>query len=190
MNLQRTIAEIGLMEIGRVVARFTERNEPSPFLPVMKPEEMERQIEKLALEIVGLNKKHLFMLTPEIALLESLADNNWDGLIIIAIPFDAEIESSDRIQANIPRGINVNFIREGEFPGDYFIPESSALLCGGFTVHGIQYKILPSSFRMMSLYKQFAGDRILVSAFPPEADIPELGWDNADSDFFTNRVGV
>lgn len=189
MNLQRTIAEIGLMEIGRVVARFTERGIVSPFLPVMKPEEMDRQIRRLAEEVLSLNKQYLFMMTPEIALLESLADNEWEGNVIIAIPRDADRESSDRIRANIPRGVDVSFLYEGEFPDD-FIPENGAVLCGGFTLYGTQYKILPSSYRMMCLYKQFAGRRVLVSAFPSEADIPELGWINADSDFFTMRVGA
>lgn len=189
MNLQRTIAEIGLLEIGRIVARFTERGIVSPFLPVMKPEEMNKQIERLATEIFALNKRYLFMMTPEIALLESLADNKWAGTVIIAIPRDADRESSDRIQANIPAGVDVSFLYEGEFP-ENFIPENGAILCGGFTIHGTQYKVLPSSYRMMCLYKQFEGRRVLVSAFPSEADVPELGWINADTDFFTTRVGV
>jgi len=189
MNLQRSIAEIGLMEIGRVVSTFTERGIVSPFLPVMKYEDMDKQIKRVAAEILNIKKRYFFMMTPEIALLESLANSAWDGTVIIAIPRDTEQESSDRIRANIPKGVDVNFLYEGEFPED-FIPENGAVLCGGFTLYETQYKILPSSYRMMCLYKQFAGRRVLISAFPAEADIPELGWINAEADFFTARVGA
>ena len=189
MNLQRIITEIGLMEIGRIVARFTEHGIVSPFLPVLKPEDMDKQIGRVAAEVLKINRRYFFMMTPEIALLESLAANAWDGTVIIAIPRDLEQESSDRIRANIPKGINVNFRYEGEFPED-FIPENGAVLCGGFTLYGTQHKILPSSYRMMCLYKQFAGRKVLFSAFPTEAEVPELGWINADADFFTEQVGV
>lgn len=189
MDLQKIIAEIGLMEIGRIIARFTERGVVTPFLPIMMPDSMDRQIGCLAKEILALKKRNLFLMTPEIALLEILADNNWKDTVIIAIPRDADLESADRIQANIPKGINVQFLYEGEFPED-FIPENGAVLCAGFTIHGTEYKILPSSYRMMCLYKQFAGRRVFVSAFPSECDIPELGWINADADFFTSRVGI
>lgn len=189
MDLQKTIAEIGLMEIGRVVARFTERGVKSPFLPIMMPEAMDRQIERLASEILELKKDNLFLMTPEIALIEALVDNDWKGTVMIAIPRDSDQESSDRIRANVPKGIHVSFLMEGEFPED-FIPENGAVLCAGFTLPGMQNKILPSSYRMMCLYKQFAGRRVLVSAFPEEADIPELGWINADLDFFTSKIGA
>jgi len=190
MNLQKIILEIGAMETGKIAARFTEQGIVDPFLPAMKQEDMDIHIDQVAKEVMDLDKQYLFMMTPEIALLESLADNIWKGTVIIALPRDIEQESSCRIRTNIPNKVNVQFLNEGEFPED-FIPDNGAVLCSGFTLHGTQHKILPSCYRMMTLYKQFEGQKILVSAFPSlEAECPEFGWMNAEEDFFTERVGV
>jgi hypothetical protein len=186
MNLIKSIAEIGVLEVERVVAKFPDNaTETSAYLPYVNMAFIENRIRVLANSVLHLGKNTIFLMTPEIALIEELAVLGWNGTTIIPLPFDFDNESVSRIRANIPLGINVHFISEGTFPSD-FRPSNGAIICTGLAPPWYRYYIPTSSYRMMTLYKAFHGDRILLSCSPDESEVPELGWTYTEDDFFTN----
>jgi len=106
---------------------------------------------------------------------------------MLALPFDIGEEGEERIRANIPDGIYTVFINEGSYPAA-FRPDNGAIVCTGLALGGYRQYILPSCCRMMSLYKAFRGERLLLSCLPRKAGAPEIGWTYSETDFFTRIV--
>lgn len=184
MNILSTITEIGILETLRVVSQNGDCAEKvAAFLPPVDSQYVESRIEFLSNAIVSTSKNSLFMMLPEIALLERLAQVNWGGTAILAIPYDMNAESRERIYANIPEGIHTAFVNEGAYP-DSFRPDNGVITCTGIVPNDYRQYIIPSSCRMMSLYKVFQGERILLSCFPQRTKVPEIGWSYTETDFF------
>lgn len=188
MNLMKSISEIGVLEVERVAAMFpNNKHEIDAYLPPVDKDFVESRIHALADAVVRLEKSTLFLMTPEIALIEQLARLGWKGTALVALPFDMDKESVSRIRTNVPQGIKVQFVSEGMFPTD-FRPKNGAIVCAGLTPSGYRYYIPPFSYRMMMQYKAFHGERVLLSCSPDESRVPEIGWTYAEDDFFTRSI--
>ena len=159
----------------------------APYIPYDDYEFVENRISFFSGIIIDSKKSILFMMLPETALLEHLAKSGWEGRAIVAIPNDLDDESKERIYANVPNGISTEFISEGTCPAS-FRPDNGVIICTGIVLDAYRQYILPSSCRMMSLYKMFQGERILLSCFPQGVKIPEIGWTYAGPDFFTQII--
>ena len=188
MNILSTITEIGILETMRVVSQNHDcHSKVSFYLPLVRNDEIENHIQFLSGVIVGTLKESVFLLSPEIALLEGLAAAHWDGTALLAIPSDLDIDSKERIYANTPDGVKTIFIDEGDYP-IAFRPDNGIIICTGIVTDGYRQYILPSSCRMMSLYKVFQGDRLLFSCFPGKVNVPDIGWSYTEHDFFTHVI--
>ena len=189
MTIPSTISEIGILETLRVISQNPCcMDEVAAYMPPAKSEFVEAQICFLADAVASSGKSALFMMSPETALMEQLAAAHWSGRLIIAIPFDIGAESEERIRANIPAGIHAEFVGEGAYPAA-FRPDNGLIVCTGIVPAGHRQYATPSSCRMMSLYRAFRGDRLLLSCFPRGARIPQIGWTYTEADFFTHILG-
>jgi hypothetical protein len=187
MNILSTIAEIGILETLRVVSQNRGGDEQmASYLPPVNNRYVEDRIQELAESLINTGKVSLFLMLPEIALLEKLAESKWNGVAILALPLDMDTESKERIYANIPEGIHTVFINEGTYPSA-FRPDNGVIVCTGIVPNEFRQYLLPSCCRMMSLYKVFQGERILLSCFPRNRRVPEIGWSYTERDFF-NRI--
>ncbi|MCL2082854.1 MAG: hypothetical protein FWH04_06440 [Oscillospiraceae bacterium] len=188
MNITEAILEIGLLETCRVIARH-----PGSFdsvslqFPEVNSRETEERIQSFAGWIVQEKKELLFLMLPELALMETLAFSDWKGSVIIALPSDLDTKSRERIFANMPDNIRTEFVQEGTYPSD-FRPDNGIVLCMGILPEGYRPYLLPECCRMMSLYKAFKGRRIFLSCFGSGTKAPELGWVYAEDDFFNGYL--
>jgi hypothetical protein len=184
MDVFSTITEVGILETNLVISRNPKCTaEISAYIPIVSNQYVEMRIQELTDAVIKTNKEQLFLMSPEIAILEALVRLRWKGKAILAIPFDLNSESQERILANIPEGICADFVYEGIYPAN-FRPNNGAIICTGIVPNGYRSYVLPASCRMMSLYKTFQGQRILLSCFPSSVKVPEIGWAYTDSDFF------
>ena len=188
MNILSTINEIGILETLSVVSKSPEcEADFASYIPLVNNEFIERRICFLTDSIIATGKKILFIMSPEIAILEQLARCGWKGKVIIAISSDLDEESKERIHANIPYGISTEFVDEGTCP-ETFRPDNGVIVCTGLVIGEYRQYIMPSSCRMLSLYKVFQGQKLLFSCFPQGITIPEIGWTFTEPDFFTNII--
>ena len=183
-----TISEIGILETLKVVSIYSANNEHVElYLPIVSEEYIGTRIEQLSDVIINTGKTAVFMMLPELALMECLAIQKWGGKAILALPFDMDVESKDRIHSNIPEGINTVFVEEGAYPTE-FRPNNGIIVCTGIVPSSYRQYLLPSCCRMMSQYKVFEGERMLLSCFPPKTRTPEVGWSYTDHDFFNQII--
>jgi len=188
MNILSIIFEIGILETLRVISKNPDCVACfSSYIPSVNNEFIEKRICFIVNYIIATKKKILFMMSPETAILEQLAKCDWDGIVIIALSSDLDHESKERIYANVPDGIRTEFISEGTCP-ETFRPDNGFIICTGIVTRGYRQYIMPSSCRMMSLYKAFQGEKLLFSCFPQGITIPEIGWTFTEPDFFTNII--
>lgn len=188
MNIMTTIAEIGIMETCRVAAKYPkEAAILRSHLPAAETSYIEKRISQITQTIICLEKDKLFLLTPEIALLESLANMGWMGTALLAIPYNMDHESKERLANNIPPAISTQLVAESAYPAS-FRPDNGVIVCAGMAPEGYRPYILPSSCRMMGMYRMFHGHRYLLACFPKEERVPEYGWSYAESDFFTGVI--
>ena len=188
MNILSTIAEIGILETLRVVSKSRgDGNELAVYLPKINSQYVENRTQELADALIQTGKDSLFMMLPEIALLEKLADANWSGQVVLALPFDMDTESKERIFANIPAGVNTTFIDEGTFP-IAFRPDNGALICTGIALNAFRQYLPTACCRMMSMYKAFQGARILLSCVPHNTRVPEIGWSYTETSYFNQII--
>jgi hypothetical protein len=187
MNILSTVTEIGILETLRVVSKSKNGNSlVSAYLPAIDSIYVENRIRELADMLIKIDKVLLLLMLPEIALLEKLAEAKWNGQAILVLPFDLDPESKARVFANVPVGILTTFIEEGTYPSA-FRPDNGAIICTGIAPNEFRQYLPPACCRMMSLYKVFQGDRILLSCFPNNTRVPEIGWSYTEKDYF-NRI--
>jgi hypothetical protein len=185
MDIISTISEIGILETLREVSGNPANcRQVVQYLPPVDTDYVESRISSLAASLINTGKSTLFMMLPELALLECLAEVKWKGMVILALPFDMEEVCKERIRGNIPDGINTVFQNEGTYPSN-FISENGVIVCTGIAPNSYRQYLLPSCCRMMSMYKVFRGGRLLLSCFPPQTPVPEIGWTYTEADFFT-----
>lgn len=188
MNILSTVSEIGILETLRVISKKNSiSSQLASYLPTTDSLYIENHTQVLADKVIATGKVFLFLMLPEIALLEKLSESNWGGQAIIAIPFDIDDESKERIFANIPLGVRTTFIEEGTYPSA-FRPDNGAIICTGIATNEFRQYLPPSCCRMMSLYKVFQGDRILLSCFPRNTRVPEVGWSYTEKDYFNQII--
>jgi hypothetical protein len=187
MNILSTVSEIGILETLHVVSQYEGGSaQVALYLPPMDFQYIENRTQELANTLITTGKPVLFLMLPEIALLEKLAEAKWGGDAILALPFDMDEESKERIYANIPEGISTTFIEEGAYPSA-FRPDNGAVVCTGIAPNEFRQYLPYACCRMMSLYKVFQGERILLSCFPRNTRVPEIGWSYTEKDYF-NRI--
>ena len=121
MDLGKSIEEIGILETNIQIEKYLDDKNLidtiSNYIPISKTLMSQGIINNTITKLLNLKKKNILMLSNEIALIEKMEEYSryFDNIIIVLSrnlsPFQIE-----EIKKNVPKNVNVNFIKELEFP--------------------------------------------------------------------------
>ena len=187
MDYLRTTMEIGIFETLACVDGTGSEDlsrQAANYLPCVSREEACIRARRIAGALSGMGASQLLLLCPELALLEELAELRFAGKVYVCLARELDEQSKLRIGENVPAGLDVSFIDEGEFP-TRFLPSTSAVLAFGFG--DPETAFLPGfQHRQIEYYRCFTGPVLLACVAPPEQGERPLGWHaGATSEAFT-----
>ena len=188
-TIRNNILETGIIETLCNISHYQEDQEVyakcSAYIPVP---ELDSYVSKDTISefVSNINKKKLLFLTPELPLFEKLSTIDNPPEIIISLPNGIDRETSERIESNMPDGINVRFISDSDIPTD-FKNGNGAILAFGFA-DGDRALILNYNYRMMERYRDFYGRRILISCAKNVSSSRPIGWAPINTYAFFNEV--
>ncbi|GAU75615.1 hypothetical protein [Fusibacter sp. 3D3] len=163
-NVISTIEEIGFFETMQLIQPHLIDTIVSEQilmeLPMCAEDDIQSRISDIVEKLENCPKQNLLFISPELALIERLAARNSQHHIIIALPCDLEPVVVERIQNNMPPGVNVSFLKEPFYP-DNFLPSSSAIIAFGFE-NNSRAMLLPRFYRLMERYSSFMGRKIFI----------------------------
>lgn len=135
MKIMKTVREIGLFEEAINLSEVLGSNGIAEKVGAEMPlpsTDIREDVKEIASWLLAFNKKRYVFLTPEIALIEEMA-NQTDRSIeaIIIAPSDMDDESRERINNNMPRfdSVLVTIIEEYSF-GMIYPSEAMFVTCG------------------------------------------------------------
>lgn len=189
MDIQRTAQEIGWFEAARNVSGVRESadvvRKVGAVMPLPDADIAERTA-RAARWLLGFGKRMYLFLTPEIALVETMAEMA-SGRVeaIIAIPCDLEAEAKERLRNNLPDGIAAAVLEEPYFP-DGFLPGNGMLVTCGYTGGG-RVMTLPGTYRMVEHYGSFPGRKVFIPYVELERPARYDGWMEISSQKFDEK---
>lgn len=177
MDFIRSTMEIGIFETLACVDRAKSEGvsrQASNYLPRVSREEACARTRRIAGALSEMGASQLLLLCPELALLEELAELGFAGRVYVCLARELDRQSKLRISENVPVGLAVSFIDEGEFP-TRFLPSTSAVVAFGFGTPETAF--LPGfQHRQIEYYRCFTGPVLLACVAPPDQGERPLGW--------------
>lgn len=180
MNMQRTAKEIGLFETAINLSRVCNSQDVIQKVGGSMPlpeADIECRTKQAAVWICGFGKKKYFFLTPEIALIDAMADKvSRESEIIIAVPCDMDHESKERLKNNLPRHMNVTLWEEPYFLQQFYPSNGIMIACGYM---GSYYRpiVMSDTYRMVERYGgSFLGRRVFLPYREMEYATRYDGW--------------
>ena len=202
MKIKNNIAETGIAETLAVLHRFayseTIVQQAQLYIPFPFENPADR-INAIAKSLAQLGKQKLLLLTPEIAVIEKLAQYNAAEEIIVCLPHHTYTDIHQSVAANMPAGIKVSFIHESELSfsnekkllssmNRKFDYTNAAVVAFGFS-QGSRSMILTSTYRMMKKYSAFYGCKAIAFCGEADSDIRPAGWVTVNThDFFNTSI--
>lgn len=187
MDMLKNVREIGFFETGKNVVEVLHSedvlNKVGATMPL--PEEtLIEDMEKIADWLNGFGKKKYMFLTPEIALIEQLAERNAKRESIILLPCDMEEEVKRRIKDNTPKQMKVHLLHEPFFPKEFYPGNGISIACG--YIAGDRYMVLPETYRMIEHYEGFLGKKVFIPYTEFDEPVRYEGWIEVGDDKFSN----
>lgn len=186
MNIKDTLDEIGILETNLQIEKYIDDksllNNVSSEMPIPIKCETKDIIDNAMNRILELNKKNIFMLSNEIALIEKmLLYKDKIQNIIVCLSRNLSDEQINNIKSNIPKNSNVTFINELEYP-NIIKPKDSIILVLGY-VNGNNCIVTNNTYRMVELYKSFLGKKVFVRCISDNVKIKQknfisINWQN------------
>lgn len=158
MDFTALTREIGVAETARRVdecGASGTRDEASRYLPLPPSSDLQASIRAIASSIVDAGWRQVLMLNPETMLMDELARQGFSGRVIVCIAREVDDDAKSRIARNVPDGIDVACIDEGEFPAR-FLPGEGAVLALGYG-NARRACIQAHTARMLEYYASFSG---------------------------------
>ena len=179
MNIKDTLDEIGILETNLQIEKYIDDksllNNVYSEMPVPIKCETKDIIDNAMNKILELNKKNVFMLSNEIALIEKmLLYKDKIQNIIVCLSRNLSEEQINNIKSNIPKNSNVTFINELEYPS-IIKPKDSIILVLGY-VNGNNCIITNNTYRMVELYKNFLGKKVFVRCISDNVKIKQKNF--------------
>ena len=164
MDVKKTAREIGMFETAVNLAQVRDSEDVirkvGTSLP-MPDSDIDQRVEQIADWLLAFDKSKYLFLTPEIALIEKMAQRAGNRVeMIIALPCDMDAESKDRLQHNLPRNALVTVLEEPYFPASFFPGNGMIVICG--YSGGNRAMVLPDTYRMAEHYSGFLGKKVFV----------------------------
>lgn len=166
MDLGKSIEEIGILETNIQIEKYLDDKNLidtiSNYIPISKTLMSQGIINNTITKLLNLKKKNILMLSNEIALIEKMEEySRYFDNIIIVLSRNLSPSQIEEIKKNVPKNVNVNFIKELEFPL-IIKPKDSVILSFGY-ISGNSCLISKNSYRMLEIYKGFLGEKIFIS---------------------------
>lgn len=178
MDIQRTAREIGLFETAVNLAKVSNSADVIQNIGASMPlpdENIEARVEKIAEWLLSFGKSKYMFLMPEIALIEEMGKHvNSETEVIIAVPCDLDQEAKERLNNNLPHGVEVTALEEPYFPQSFF-PGNGMMVISGY-LGGDRAMVLPDTYRMVEHYNGFLGKKVFVPYKELAAAMRYRGW--------------
>ena len=161
MNIRETAAEIGMLATMQLIephAGDPEIRSALGDLPV--PCGVSERIREIADALEACPKKTLMFLSPEMALIDALAERHTRHEIIVFMPCDMDALAAQRLRANVPEGVEIAFLSEPFFPAGV-TPANSVLLTFGFQSDQ-RIQLSQTACRLMERYGAFPGLKLFI----------------------------
>lgn len=164
MDMQKIAREIGWFETAINVARVSDSADVWQKIGAAMPlpdANIESRVMQIAKWLLDFKKSKYMFLTPEIALIEAMAElDRVKRESIIVVPCDMEVEAKERLGNNLPQGAIVTMLEEPYFPEAFFPRNSMLVVCG--YAGGDRAMILSDTYRIMEHYRSFLGKKVFV----------------------------
>lgn len=189
MDIQKTVREIGLFETAANVSKVLESADAvrkvGAAMPLPNADIAEKTVQA-ARWLLSFGKHKYLFLTPEIALVEAMAEVDSNRAeVIIAIPCDLETDAKERLKNNLPGGITVSVLEEPYFPEGFF-PGNGMLIACGYT-GGERVMTLPETYRMVEHYSGFLGKKVFIPYVELEQAARYDGWMEISAQRFNEK---
>ena len=191
MDLNKTIEEIGVLETNIQIEKYLYNKklmqDISKYIPIPSYSSTSTIIDNVILNLKKLKKENILMLSNEIALIEQMSKYS-DCFKNVIVVLSRNLTSSQivNIEKNTPRNININFIRELDFP-KLIKPKNSVILSFGY-LSGNKCIISNNSYRMLEIYNDFLGEKIFVSCINEEINNRPKNWISINSDNYFTKI--
>lgn len=163
IDLIQSMTDLGVLETVRVLQELGDASIPSALLrelPVMPRSALiPQRLDTIHDAIIASGKQEILLLSPEIALLERFSQDP-EIRFQIVIPSSIDYDTEKRIRNNIPKGAQVTFLKELDYPRDFF-PSNGLLIAFGFQ-NDSRCLLLSGTLRMMEHYRCFMGKKVFV----------------------------
>ena len=183
MDILRTVREIGFFETACNLAEVIESDDiqakAGHAMPLPDPE-LAESISGISEWLTAFGKDKYMFLSPEISLVDKLAERNPDKEAIILIPCDMEREVKERLRGNIPKTMRVSLLKEPYFPEGFYPANGILVICGYLA--GGRMMVLPETYRMIDHYSGFWGKKVFIPYVELAEAIRYDGWMEVGND--------
>ena len=178
MNMMNCAMEIGVIESPSILSRIEnveltrELASDFPIPEGLSPLSIQQRLSELHDRIRAIGKQKVLLPIPEIALLETFAQEKKDIEFIVTLPYDMKRTSKLRVVKNSPPGVRVCFIEEPDIPSG-FIPQNGIIVTTGLR-YADRNLVFPHVHRLMESYKNFLGRKAFAPVpFTPITSCPQ-----------------
>ena len=188
MDMRKTAREIGLFETALNISKVSQSTDVALKVGASVPlpgADLEDRIEKIAHWLLRFGKRKYMFLTPELALIEAMAQavgKDEEMEIIITVPCDMDEDTKARLKNNCPRDIKVTILEEPYFPQG-FMPYNGMIVACGYA-SGNRFMLMADTYRMIEHYSGFWGKKVFVSYADVKNPTHYDGWMEANPDHF------
>ena len=184
MDMHRTTMEIGLFEtaVNLEAAGVSELPWQVGAAMPLPADNTSEKTEAVADWLLGFGKDKYLFLTPEIALIDSMARRAEKEVeAIIIVPCDMDAESQERLRHNLPKGTTVSIRQEPYFP-EGFTPCNGLIAVCGYLAGG-RAMVMSETYRLLEHYGGFHGRLAFIPYVTLEHFERCEGWRQTTSAF-------
>lgn len=177
MDMLKTVREIGFFETGRNLVEVIESKDVQAKAGVVMPlpdPALTGSISDIAEWLAAFGKEKYMFLSPEISIVDKLAEKKPNSEAIMLIPRDMDKEVKVRLSGNIPKSMKVSLLEEPYFP-EAFYPGNGILVICGYLAGG-RMMVLQETYRMIDHYSGFWGKKVFVPYIELEEAVRYDGW--------------
>lgn len=187
MDMLKTVREIGFIETGcnlaHVLSSDDVKNKVGSVMPLPAPK-LKDNMSEIADWLISFGKTKYMFLTPEIALVDELAERDGSQNVIFLLPCDMDTEMRERVCENVPKKMTVSILEEPYFP-EAFYPGNGILIACGYIAAG-RTMVLPETYRMIEHYGNFWGKKVFIPYVELENAVRYGGWMEIGNEKFSN----
>ena len=177
MDMLKTVREIGFFETGcnlvEVIDSKDVQAKASAIMP-LPDSTLAESISNITEWLYAFGKEKYMFLSPEIAIVDKLAEKNPNSEAIMLIPCDMDQEVKERLRGNIPKSMNVSLLEEPYFPESFYPGNGILIICGYLA--GGRMMVLPETYRMIDHNSGFWGKKVFVPYVELADAVRYGGW--------------